>query len=187
MFKQIKLVGWFTFLYKTETYQLFSSVLWETQGGEDGGRGSGVLLIQQLPVVSCFPSSIWMTSPVWNKSGRIQICSHVKRWSYSTAYLIIFWLECIFFCCCLFFLIFTFFHIISNSRQHDQSSVKGLTTVTTRVHLIVVPFALFQDVSSHCGINCMPTFHFYKNGQKVDEFSGANLQTLITKVESLRS
>lgn len=100
---------------------------------------------------------------------------------------IIFWLEYIFFCYCLFFLIFTFFHIISNSRQHDQSSVKGLTTVTTRVHLIVVPFALFQDVSSHCGINCMPTFHFYKNGQKVDEFSGANLQTLITKVESLRS
>ncbi|XP_044196450.1 thioredoxin [Thunnus albacares] len=44
-----------------------------------------------------------------------------------------------------------------------------------------------EDVSSHCGINCMPTFHFYKNGQKVDEFSGANLQTLITKVESLRS
>ncbi|XP_042258361.1 thioredoxin b [Thunnus thynnus] len=44
-----------------------------------------------------------------------------------------------------------------------------------------------EDVSSHCGINCMPTFHFYKNGQKVDEFSGANLQTLIAKVESLRS
>ncbi|KAF4088982.1 hypothetical protein AMELA_G00061490 [Ameiurus melas] len=38
------------------------------------------------------------------------------------------------------------------------------------------------DVSSHCEIKCMPTFHFYKNGQKVDEFSGANRQTLEEKI-----
>ncbi|XP_053198954.1 thioredoxin [Scomber japonicus] len=44
-----------------------------------------------------------------------------------------------------------------------------------------------QDVSSHCDIKCMPTFLFYKNGAKVDEFSGANLQQLIEKVEKLRS
>ncbi|KAM7366364.1 hypothetical protein PAMP_015811 [Pampus punctatissimus] len=44
-----------------------------------------------------------------------------------------------------------------------------------------------EDVSSFCQINCMPTFQFYKNGNKVYEFSGANLQTLIEKVESLRS
>ncbi|KAM4536514.1 thioredoxin b [Odontesthes bonariensis] len=35
-----------------------------------------------------------------------------------------------------------------------------------------------EDVSSFCKINCMPTFHFYKNGEKVDEFSGANLSKL---------
>ncbi|NP_001187021.1 thioredoxin [Ictalurus punctatus] len=38
------------------------------------------------------------------------------------------------------------------------------------------------DVSSHCDIKCMPTFHFYKNGQKIDEFSGANEQTLKQKI-----
>ncbi|XP_037531660.1 thioredoxin-like [Nematolebias whitei] len=42
------------------------------------------------------------------------------------------------------------------------------------------------DVSSDCGINCMPTFHFYKNGQKVFEFSGANQETLRKKVVELQ-
>ncbi|XP_072534614.1 thioredoxin-like [Salminus brasiliensis] len=31
-----------------------------------------------------------------------------------------------------------------------------------------------QDVAQSCEIKCMPTFHFYKNGKKVDEFSGSN-------------
>ncbi|KAM3857769.1 thioredoxin b [Diretmus argenteus] len=44
-----------------------------------------------------------------------------------------------------------------------------------------------QDVASHCDIKCMPTFHFYKNGQMVGEFSGANYDKLVEKVESLRS
>lgn len=44
-----------------------------------------------------------------------------------------------------------------------------------------------EDVSSYCGVNCMPTFIFYKNGVKVDEFSGANLQTLLDKLVALRS
>ncbi|XP_023124418.1 thioredoxin-like [Amphiprion ocellaris] len=44
-----------------------------------------------------------------------------------------------------------------------------------------------EDVSSECKINCMPTFHFYKNGEKVDEFSGANKTTLAEKVALHRS
>ncbi|XP_005750521.2 thioredoxin-like [Pundamilia nyererei] len=45
---------------------------------------------------------------------------------------------------------------------------------------------LFQDVSSSCGIRSMPTFQFYKNGQKLHEFSGADQATLLKKVEELR-
>ncbi|XP_062373196.1 thioredoxin [Sardina pilchardus] len=39
-----------------------------------------------------------------------------------------------------------------------------------------------QDVAQECDIKCMPTFHFYKNGQKVDEFSGSNREKLEEKV-----
>ncbi|XP_017288669.1 thioredoxin [Kryptolebias marmoratus] len=42
-----------------------------------------------------------------------------------------------------------------------------------------------SDVSQACGISCMPTFQFYKNGQKVHEFSGANRDSLKTKVAEL--
>lgn len=42
------------------------------------------------------------------------------------------------------------------------------------------------DVSEECGIKCMPTFIFYKNGEKVDEFSGANEDSLKEKVAKLK-
>ncbi|KAM9836707.1 thioredoxin b [Aulostomus maculatus] len=44
-----------------------------------------------------------------------------------------------------------------------------------------------EDVSKNCGISCMPTFQFYKKGQKVDEFSGANVDTLKKKLVALRT
>ncbi|KAI7814643.1 thioredoxin, partial [Triplophysa rosa] len=40
-----------------------------------------------------------------------------------------------------------------------------------------------QDVSSSCDVKCMPTFQFYKQGQKIDEFAGANKDTLKQKIE----
>ncbi|XP_043099804.1 thioredoxin [Puntigrus tetrazona] len=39
-----------------------------------------------------------------------------------------------------------------------------------------------QDVASFCDIKCMPTFHFYKNGKKIDEFSGSNHDKLKEKI-----
>ncbi|XP_041634657.1 thioredoxin-like [Cheilinus undulatus] len=44
-----------------------------------------------------------------------------------------------------------------------------------------------EDVSADCKISCMPTFQFYKNGVKIDEFSGANSDTLKEKLKALRS
>nr|AFH68184.1 thioredoxin 1 [Trachidermus fasciatus] len=44
-----------------------------------------------------------------------------------------------------------------------------------------------SDISENCGISCMPTFQFYKNQVKVFEFSGANIETLVQKLEALRT
>ncbi|KAL6490896.1 hypothetical protein MHYP_G00012410 [Metynnis hypsauchen] len=38
------------------------------------------------------------------------------------------------------------------------------------------------DVAAHCEIKSMPTFHFYRNGKKVDEFSGANREKLEERI-----
>uniref|UniRef100_A0A5F4WES6 Thioredoxin n=1 Tax=Callithrix jacchus TaxID=9483 RepID=A0A5F4WES6_CALJA len=41
---------------------------------------------------------------------------------------------------------------------------------------MIKPF--FHDVASECEVKCMPTFQFFKKGQKVGEFSGANKEKL---------
>ncbi|EHH53696.1 hypothetical protein EGM_14384 [Macaca fascicularis] len=42
-----------------------------------------------------------------------------------------------------------------------------------------------QDVASECEVKCMPTFQFFKKGQKVGEFSGANKEKLEATVNEL--
>ncbi|XP_075948724.1 thioredoxin-like [Anarhichas minor] len=44
-----------------------------------------------------------------------------------------------------------------------------------------------DDVSKDCKINSMPTFHFYKNGKKVDEFSGADEKKLLATLDKWRA
>lgn len=39
-----------------------------------------------------------------------------------------------------------------------------------------------KDVAQTCGITAMPTFQFYKEGKKVDEVKGADVQQLTTKI-----
>uniref|UniRef100_A0A8D2JLN6 Thioredoxin domain-containing protein n=1 Tax=Sciurus vulgaris TaxID=55149 RepID=A0A8D2JLN6_SCIVU len=41
---------------------------------------------------------------------------------------------------------------------------------------MIKPF--FHDVAAECEVKCMPTFQFFKKGQKVGEFSGANKEKL---------
>ncbi|CAI5796530.1 thioredoxin [Podarcis raffonei] len=43
-----------------------------------------------------------------------------------------------------------------------------------------------QDVAAHCDVKCMPTFQFYKNNQKVHEFSGANKEKLEETIKNLK-
>ncbi|XP_037654230.1 thioredoxin isoform X2 [Choloepus didactylus] len=42
-----------------------------------------------------------------------------------------------------------------------------------------------QDVAADCEVKCMPTFQFYKKGQKVGEFSGANKEKLEATINEL--
>ncbi|XP_069736683.1 thioredoxin [Phaenicophaeus curvirostris] len=42
-----------------------------------------------------------------------------------------------------------------------------------------------QDVATHCDVKCMPTFQFYKQAKKVQEFSGANKEKLEETIKSL--
>ncbi|XP_006864742.1 PREDICTED: thioredoxin [Chrysochloris asiatica] len=42
-----------------------------------------------------------------------------------------------------------------------------------------------QDVASECEVKCMPTFQFYKKGEKVGEFSGANKEKLEATINEL--
>ncbi|XP_049588181.1 thioredoxin b [Syngnathus scovelli] len=41
-----------------------------------------------------------------------------------------------------------------------------------------------QEVSMKCEINCMPTFHCYRNGKRQAELSGANVEKLKELIKS---
>ena len=42
-----------------------------------------------------------------------------------------------------------------------------------------------DETAAACKVSCMPTFQFYKNGNKVGEFSGADEKKLTEMVEKL--
>ena len=42
------------------------------------------------------------------------------------------------------------------------------------------------ETAEACEISCMPTFQFYKGGQKVHEIQGANFDFLKTSIEEYK-
>ncbi|XP_075451369.1 thioredoxin-like [Ascaphus truei] len=62
---------------------------------------------------------------------------------------------------------------------------EGLSEKYQEVVFLKVDVDDAQDVATHCDIKCMPTFHFYKNCEKIHEFSGANQSSLEQKVKEL--
>jgi thioredoxin len=53
----------------------------------------------------------------------------------------------------------------------------------TTVNFIKVDVDECEDVAGACGISAMPTFQFYKDGKKVDDFCGADEGQLIQRIE----
>ena len=43
-----------------------------------------------------------------------------------------------------------------------------------------------DDVAQQCNVRCMPTFHFYKGGEKVDEVMGADKDKIAALVLKLK-
>ncbi|CAG5959813.1 unnamed protein product, partial [Menidia menidia] len=66
--------------------------------------------------------------------------------------------------------------VVRLSEEQDNSNVVFLAVDVDEA----------DDVASHCKIKSTPTVHFYKNGKKIDEFSGSNRETLDNKVKALR-
>jgi thioredoxin len=59
------------------------------------------------------------------------------------------------------------------AKQHEGS---------TSIIFAKVDVDKAKDVAQACGITAMPTFQFFKNGTKVDEVKGADMQQLSTKI-----
>ena len=48
----------------------------------------------------------------------------------------------------------------------------------TNIKMVKVDVDESQDISSKCGISCMPTFQVWAKGEKIEEFSGASEEKL---------
>jgi len=59
-------------------------------------------------------------------------------------------------------------------------------TVKEYATLVKVDVDENADTSAACGINCMPTFQFYKGGEKIHEIQGADWEGLKAKIEELK-
>uniref|UniRef100_A0A9J7WZ19 Thioredoxin b n=1 Tax=Cyprinus carpio carpio TaxID=630221 RepID=A0A9J7WZ19_CYPCA len=81
-----------------------------------------------------------------------------------------------------------FRHIVSSYSRRDKMVIviedKALSEKEENKNVVFLKVDVddAQDVASFCDIKCMPTFHFYKDGKKIDEFSGSNQSKLEEKI-----
>ena len=57
----------------------------------------------------------------------------------------------------------------------------------TKCHFYKVDVDEGNDIAEYCGINSMPTFQFYRNGEKLDEMIGADKNKLENIINSILS
>ena len=67
-----------------------------------------------------------------------------------------------------------------------QPTLETLATAFPHVIFVKVDVDENQETAAACGINCMPTFQFYKNGAKAFEMQGADPNQLTAKVAALK-
>ncbi len=68
--------------------------------------------------------------------------------------------------------------------QHIKPKFHKLAEEETDVIFIQVDVDANEETASKCGIQCMPTFQFFKNNAVVEKMEGANeakLRELVTK------
>ena len=62
---------------------------------------------------------------------------------------------------------------------------EALSKEYTNVIFVKVDVDKQDKIAQMCGVRAMPTFQFFKGGQKVDELKGADVATLKSKVAAL--
>ena len=62
---------------------------------------------------------------------------------------------------------------------HYEDMAKEMPNIT----FVKIDVDEAEDLAAQCGVQAMPTFQFYKGGQKVDEFRGADVKSLRAMVE----
>ena len=68
--------------------------------------------------------------------------------------------------------------------QRIAPKFEAMAADCPEVQFVKVDVDANAETAQACGVQCMPTFQFYKAGQKIDEMSGANEEGLRQKIEA---